>query len=85
MSPWAGTLDVQVDATNPTVAFSNCPSARVLLGSSVTVNWTASDAHSGLASAASGSANLDTSSVGSTSVSTTATDNVGLQETATCT
>ncbi len=81
----AGSLTVKVDATAPTVSFSNCPTAPLLLNSSApAANWTASDGHSGLASAASGSEALNTATIGSHSVTANATDNVGLTNSATC-
>jgi len=73
----ATTLNVQVDATKPSVNIT-CPSS-VVLGSSANASRTASDAHSGLATAASGTVALNTSSVGSKTASApTATDNVCL-------
>lgn len=77
-------LAVQVDATPPTVTFGGCPS-DVALGSTAAATWTASDAHSGLSTPASGSIALDTSSIGTRTVSTTATDNTGHDATAACT
>ncbi len=74
----AGSLTVKVDATNPVVTPS-CPTS-VVLNATASAGWTASDAHSGLASAASGSIPLVTSSVGTRTVTVpaaTATDNVG--------
>lgn len=79
----AGNKTVQVDATRPAVSIA-CPSNPVILGSSASASWTADDAHSGLATAASGSVALDTASVGSkTAAAPTATDNVGLDSAAT--
>lgn len=69
-------LAVQVDATDPTIGFSLCPTA-VLLYASAQNTFAASDAHSGLASASSGTTTIDTSSVGTKTTSETATDNVG--------
>ena len=80
----AGSITVKVDATLPVIGFTNCPTAPLLLLSSASANWTASDAHSGLATAASGSETLNTSTVGAKSVSATATDKVGLSNSATC-
>lgn len=77
-------LTVKVDATAPTVSFSDCPGQPLLLNSTATADWTASDAHSGLASAAGGSATLNTSTVGARFVTAMATDNVGKSFTATC-
>lgn len=76
-------LTVQVDATLPNIAFTSCP-ATVILGSAASASWSASDDHSGLASAAGGSETLDTASIGSKTVSATGTDNVGLERTASC-
>jgi len=71
-------LTVQVDKTAPVLAFTNCPSAPVMAGSSITVTWSASDTGSGLASAATGTLTLDTTAPGPHSVTTpAATDNVG--------
>lgn len=77
-------LAVQVDATAPTVTFSGCPT-DVVLGSTASATWDASDAHSGLATPASGSIALDTSAVGTYDVTASATDNVGHPTEATCT
>jgi hypothetical protein len=52
-------LTVQVDADPPVVGIS-CPTV-VVLGSTATALWTASDAESGLATAADGSFDVDTS------------------------
>ncbi|HEU4918178.1 MAG TPA: PxKF domain-containing protein, partial [Candidatus Limnocylindrales bacterium] len=79
----AASLTVQVDATLPNIAFSSCP-ATVILSSAASASWSASDDHSGLASAAGGSETLDTASIGSKTVSATGTDNVGLERTASC-
>lgn len=82
----AGTLDVYVDDSKPVVQFTDCPASPVFLGSSASVNWTASDTGSGLATAASESVALDTSTVGPNSVDApTASDNVGhTSDTTTC-
>jgi hypothetical protein len=79
-----GSLAVQVDATGPQVAFTSCP-GDVILGSSRAAAWAASDAHSGLATPASGSITLDTGTIGTRTVTTSATDNVGHTATASCT
>ena len=80
----AESLTVQVDADDPSVALV-CPSTPVLLGSAAVAEWTAVDAESGLATPASGSVALDTSSVGAKSASApTAEDNVGHSAGATC-
>ena len=77
----ATTVSVKVDATRPTVVMDqgDCPDdLMVLKGTAATVDWSASDAHSGLATPASGSVKLDTSSVGrKTATIPVATDNVG--------
>jgi hypothetical protein len=73
-----GSETVQVDATKPAVSIA-CPADPIVLGSSASAQWSASDSHSGLATAAGGDLALDTSSVGSkTATAPTATDNVGL-------
>jgi len=74
---------VNVDATAPVATFTSCP-ADVILGSTVSATWTASDAHAGLATPDSGSIPLDTSTIGSRSVDASATDNVGHPVTVTC-
>ena len=51
----------------------------------MTATFGASDAHSGLASPASGSPSINTSTVGTRTTSVTATDNVGNTTTDTCT
>lgn len=75
------TVTVKVDATRPSLTMQqgDCPDdLMVLKGTAATVDWTASDAHSGLAGPASGSVELDTSSVGRKTVTLpVATDNVG--------
>jgi len=59
----------KIDKTPPTVNFTDCPPASpVVLGSSVTVHWSASDATSGLSSASSGTVGLATSPAGVHSV-----------------
>jgi hypothetical protein len=79
-----GSLTVQVDADAPSVAVV-CPSTPVILGSTANAGWTAADAESGLATPASGSVALDTSSVGTKSASApTAQDNVGHSAGAAC-
>lgn len=73
-----GSLSGSVDATPPVVTVTPGP-AQVKLGSTATVDWTASDVGSGLKTAASGSTSLDTGSVGPKTVTlpVTAEDNVG--------
>jgi hypothetical protein len=69
------TVQIQIDGTAPTVSFNTgtCPSSPVILNSTIgPAVWTASDNAngSGLATAATGSIPLDTSTVGQHSVST---------------
>jgi hypothetical protein len=80
-----GSKTVQVDATKPVLSIS-CPSSPVIKGSAASASWTASDAHSGLATGSSGTVALDTGTVGSKTASApTAADNVGLSNDASCT
>jgi hypothetical protein len=80
-----GSKTVQVDATKPVLSIS-CPSILVIKGSAASASWTASDAHSGLATGLSGTVALDTGTVGSKTASApTAADNVGLSNDASCT
>ena len=73
----ATSLPVQVDADNPTVSFTSCPST-VLLHAVTSAGWSANDASSGLQSARSGSVALDTATVGPHHVQSPAPrDNVG--------
>lgn len=76
-------LTVNVDATAPVVTFTSCP-VDVILGSTVSATWSASDAHAGLATPGSGSIPLDTSTIGTRSVSASATDSVGHPVTVAC-
>lgn len=80
---------VGVDVTAPTISFDGCPTTAVLLNSSISLGWTASDGtgQSGLATAATGSVSLLTSSVGTKTATTPiARDNVGNESAAaTCT
>lgn len=88
----AGTLAVNVDATDPTVSFTGCPTAPVTLGSTQTAGFTAGDGtgQSGLNRVSNGTsdvtspASLNTSSIGSKSMTLTAYDNVGNTAQATC-
>ncbi len=80
----AGSLGVQVDATDPTIAFTTCPTA-VLLNAPATNVFAATDAHSGLASPAAGTTTINTTTVGPKATSKTATDNVGRTSNASCT
>src|SRR5205814_202697 len=78
-----GSLTVHVDADAPTVAFDACVS-MVTLGKALSLGWTASDAESGLASAASGHLPVDTSTIGTRTLTAGASDNVGHEGSATC-
>lgn len=80
----ATSLTVNVDATAPSLGFGSCP-ADVVLGSAAEATWTASDAHSGLATPGAGSFVLDTATIGIRQVVAAATDNVGHQTTVACT
>jgi hypothetical protein len=75
---------VKVDADNPSLQVSGCPSTNVTLGSSQSLSVTASDGESGLKSNPSGSVPLDTSSVGSHSKTVEAEDNVGHKVSKSC-
>ncbi|MFL5840271.1 MAG: PxKF domain-containing protein [Thermoleophilaceae bacterium] len=79
---------VKVDAGDPSVSFSDCPSAPLHSGDAVTIHYSASDdaGGSGLVEAASGSFALDTSvdPDHTRSQSVTVHDNVGNSKTATC-
>ena len=77
-----GCLSVQVDATAPTLEIS-CPE-MVAIGSSASATYSASDAYSGLASPASGTIPINTSTAGTKTVSTTAVSNVGYETTKSC-
>jgi hypothetical protein len=73
----APTVSFLVDASVPTVELT-CPAAPVVLGSSASASWTASDTGSGLAGATSGTVALDASAVGTRTASApVALDNVG--------
>lgn len=73
---YAVSRTVHVDTSAPELALEACPS-EVLLGTTRSIGWTASDTGSGLAGAASGSQALDTSAVGTRSVRVEAADRVG--------
>ena len=77
-----GCLTVQVDATAPSLEIS-CPET-VAIGSSASATYSASDAYSGLASPASGTIPINTSTAGTKTVSTTAVSNVGFETTKSC-
>lgn len=76
---------VKVDADDPTVTITGCPTAPVVTGSGGSVTVAASDGESGLVSDPSGTVPLDTSSIGSKTITRTVTDNVGHTDTASCT
>jgi dienelactone hydrolase len=78
----SGCLIVQVDATPPSLEIT-CP-ASVAVGTPASADYTAFDAQSGLASVASGTVPIDTSSAGEKTVSTTAVDNVGNETSRSC-
>jgi hypothetical protein len=83
----ATTGAVKVDATNPSVSISGCPTGPVIAGSSQSVTVSASDAHSDLASDSvqnGATVTLDTSLIGPGSTSVTAKDKVGHTAQATC-
>ena len=80
----ATTGTVKVDADDPSLQTSGCPTGPVLLGSARSLSVSASDGESGLATDPSGTLALDTSSVGPKSVTVTAKDNVGHEVSATC-
>jgi hypothetical protein len=69
---------VQIDDSTPVIAFTNCPTVPVVVGSSVNVTWTASDTGSRLATAATGTMVLDTTAPGPHTVTApAASDHVG--------
>jgi hypothetical protein len=72
-----------VDADPPSVSFIACPGS-VVLGSAISLGWTASDADSGLSSPGSGALAVDTSTIGTRALTASATDNVGHTATASC-
>ena len=76
-------LTVRVDATAPTVSYG-CPSTQLDVGESDSAWFTASDAHSRLATPASGTIAADTSTPGNRQIVITARDNVGHTTTRTC-
>jgi len=80
----ATTGAVKVDAGNASVTIDGCPTGKVLLGASVSITVTATDAESGLASDPSGTLSLDTGTVGTKTRTVTAGDNVGHEQTKTC-
>ena len=72
-----GSLTVQVDATNPNVNITGCPTGVVGNNSTHNITVTASDAHSGLVNNPSGQVALDTSQRGPQTKTITVQDNVG--------
>jgi hypothetical protein len=78
-----GTLEVQVDASAPTLEIS-CP-ATAAVGSNASATVSASDAQSGLASDPSGTSAIDTSKAGSQTIERSALDNVGHSSSKSCT
>ena len=79
----AGSLTVQVDASDPSIGVA-CPAA-VLLHAAANATITASDGESGLAVDPSGAPAIDTSTVGPHIASATAQDNVLHSKSASCT
>jgi hypothetical protein len=74
-----GSFPLQIDQQKPVIS-PTCPTSAVLLNSTASASWTASDGGSGLMTASSGSISLDTSTVGphtATVPANTAADNVG--------
>jgi hypothetical protein len=80
----ATSLTTRVDADVPLVSFADCPTGKVLAGSSGSVHYSASDSGSGLADPASGSIALDTSTSGAGAASVTVHDHVGHSASASC-
>jgi hypothetical protein len=76
---------IRIDKTDPSVSFGpTCPTGALIVGSSASVDWTASDAGSGLVGAATGSIVLDTTNAGAGMVSKTVLDGAGNSATAVC-
>ena len=85
----AGTLQVNVDAANPTLGNGNCPTAGPFIlnsgGGTQSVTITASDGESGVDNAASTlSGSVNTSTVGEKTVTFKAVDHVGHEVTKEC-
>jgi hypothetical protein len=85
----AGTLQVNVDAANPTLGNGNCPTAGPFIlnsgGGTQSVSITASDGESGVDNAASTlSGSVNTSTVGEKTVTFKAVDHVGHEVTKEC-
>jgi hypothetical protein len=81
----ATTGQVKVDATDPQVQITGCPTGLVAQNSSQSIIVSASDAHSGLATDPTGSVPLDTSAPGEHTKTVTAVDKVGRSQSASCT
>jgi hypothetical protein len=85
----AGTLQVNVDAANPTLGNGNCPTAGPFIlnsgGGTQSVSITASDGESGVDNAASTlSGSVNTSTVGEKTITFKAVDHVGHEVTKEC-
>jgi hypothetical protein len=78
-----GSTTVSVDSKAPTVTVT-CPAKPVFKGAVASAPWTASDGESGLATPATGSTALDTSTVGPHTATARATDKVGHTGTGSC-
>ena len=78
------TGQVKVDATDPQISFSDCPSAVVDAQNPGNAHYAASDQESGLDSSGSGSVSLS-DTPGLHTATATATDKVGHTKTASCT
>jgi hypothetical protein len=82
----ARTGQVKVDATNPVVTITGCPTTDVIKGSSQSIAVSASDAHSGLATDPSdATVELNTGTTGQKTASFKAVDRVGHEKTESCT
>ena len=75
---------VEVDADNPTLSVTSCPTGNVALGAGASLAVVAADGQSGLKTDPSGSVALSTSAVGPHSVTISAEDNVGHTVQSTC-
>lgn len=80
----AGTLNVKVDATAPSLEIE-CPASALVHEKGVTATVTASDGESGLATDPSGAVPIDTSVVGAKVTTRNAVDNVGHVTSKSCT
>jgi hypothetical protein len=79
----ATSATVRVDAEDPSVGFTTCPS-DVILKSTTSLAWSATDPSSGISGATSGSVPLDTSTIGTRTATITVSDLVGHPATASC-